>query len=49
MAPPEDGPASLGMDAIVDLRNAMRQELGFSEAFPEDREGSWVIGISMKE
>jgi hypothetical protein len=39
----------LSMDAIVDLRNAMRKELKFSETIPEDREASWIVEITMKE
>lgn len=49
MSSSEESQPTLRMDTIVDLRNAMRQELKFSEAFPEDREASWIIGITMKE
>ena len=39
----------LSMDAIADLRSAMRKELKFTEEIPVDREFSWVAKITMKE
>ena len=42
-------PPSLSMDAIADLRNAMRKELKFIETVPTDPNLSWVIKVSMKD
>ena len=44
-----ESPPNLSMDAIVDLRNAMREELTFSTTFPDDRENSWFVAITMKD
>ena len=41
-----DPPLSMTADLIVDLRNAMREELGFGSSLDYDRNKSWIATLT---